>query len=362
MRRIRKKRPGRRRKLKGNDLDRGFDLRRFLLLSVRRLWMLLVGAVIGAVLFGGYRFLKEKVFAPAQIYRADTEFYINFTKGQEEDTQAYFNDYTWNDVIDTDVIAGSAAAIVEGADKEYIAAATFVPTLSDIRMFHVQVDDTDPAMANRIMNALELSIMVFPNYVDGMDSITVLDREPAKAVVEMSTIFRWAAAGAIIGILAAILVLSYVYVMDDTIRIAEDIKTAGGNCLGILFKGKQSEREEESLKEALDREFGKTEEIRMIDPAGTAVPAEAAARIKEMLGGDKKYNTGNKEAKILCCVAAGSMSIAELKRFVQDKDTAVVFCEADHKLHGLYYFYANRKEASNLPGEIGAASKEDEKK
>ena len=70
--------------MKSDSLDRGFDLRRFLMLSVRKFWILIVGALIGAVLFGGYRFLKEKVFAPAQIYRCDIEFLITFTKGEEE--------------------------------------------------------------------------------------------------------------------------------------------------------------------------------------------------------------------------------------------------------------------------------------
>ena len=328
--------------MKADNLDRGFDLRRFLMLSVRRLWMLLMGALIGAVLFGGYRFLKERVFAPAQLYRCDVEFLISFTKGEEEETQAYFNDYTWNDVIDTDVIAGSAAAIVEGADKEYIAAATTVPTMTDIRMFHVYIDDTDPEMANRIMNAIELSVMVFPNYVDGMDSISVLDRNAARPLIENSTIIRWAVAGAIIGVMAAMLLLAYKYVMDDTIRIVEDINTAGGRCLGVLFKNKDDASEESRLKEALNAEFGNAEEIRIIDPAGTAVSAESADRIKAMLPESIKYNTGNKDAKIICCVAAGSLSIAELKRFMQDKDTAVVLCEADHKLHAVYYSKRNK--------------------
>lgn len=348
--------------MKYDDTERGFDLRRFLMLSVRRLWMLLTGALIGAVLFGGYRFLKERVFAPAQLYRCDVEFLIDFTKGEEEETQAYFNDYTWNDVIDTDVIAGSAAAVVEGADKAYIAAATTVPTMTDIRMFHVYIDDTDPEMANKIMNALELSIMVFPNYVDGMDSISVLDRNAARPLVENSTIIRWAVAGAVIGILAAILVLSYKYVMDDTIRIATDVKTAGGRCLGVLFRNKDDAAEEGRLKEALNAEFAGADEIRMLDPAGTAVPAEAGERIKAMLPDSIKYNTGNKDAKILCCVAAGSISIAELKRFMQDQDMAVVMCEADHKLHKIYYFYSNRKEVSGSGKDITVSSKEEKKK
>ena len=39
--------------------DKSFDLRRFLMLSVRKIWMIIIGAVVGAVLFGGFAFIKQ---------------------------------------------------------------------------------------------------------------------------------------------------------------------------------------------------------------------------------------------------------------------------------------------------------------
>ncbi len=330
--------------MKDEFKDRGFDLRRFLMLLSRRLWMLLVGAVIGAALFGAFRFMKEKVYAPEQVYRNDSEYLIEFTKGQEEETQAYFNDYTWNDVLKTDAIAGTASQLLDGIDKAYIANAVSVPTMSDIHIIHVYVEDTDPEKADQIQTAMELSLGFFPAYYDGMESITSLNRGKAVPVTEASTIFRWAAAGAVIGCIIAALILAYHYIMDDRIMIAEDIRTSGARCLGVLFKGREDEKEEERLKEALNSFFKGKKEIRMIDPAGTAVSSAAADKIKAMLPEDISFNTGNKDAALLVCVAAGSLSISELKRFMADKDTAVVFCEAGYKLHRLYYFYGNVKE------------------
>lgn len=346
--------------MKDDIKDRGFDLRRFMMLSVRRVWILILGALAGGIFFGGFAYIKQVIKAPEPVYRNDSLYLISFTQGEAEAAQAQFNDYTWNDVLDTDAIAGIAASILgDEIDKAYVAASTTVPTMSDISMFHVYVEDTDPEKADQIQNALTLSLGIFPQYITGMESITVLDRGKAELVIHTTTITRWMVAGAIIGALAALIILAYVYIMDDTVRIAEDIKTAGGRCLGILFKDKTDEAEEERLQEAVTDSFKKVQEVRMIDPAGTAVSAEVAGKIKAMMPDDVKFNTGNKDAKVLLCVAAGSISIAELKRFTDEGNTDVVLCDASRKLHRIYYFYGDRKGKKGAKNRTGSEKTEE---
>ena len=335
-------------RVKDEFADRGFDLRRFLMLAVRRLWIVILGAVTGALLFGVFSYVKQIIYAPEPIYRNDSLYHITFT---QEEAKDYYNDYTWNDVLDTDAIAGIASEFMKDTDKNYIAASTTVPTMSDISLFHVYVDDPDPQKADDIQTALSLALSIFPQYISGMDSIEVMDRGSAQLLIWNTTIVRWTVAGAIIGVLASLFILAYVYIMDDTVRIAEDIRTAGGRCLGVLFKDKESPREEERLKEALNEAFSKAGEIRMIDPAGTAVSAETAGRIRAMLPDTIEFNTGNKDARVLLCVAAGSISISELKRFTSEGNTDIVFCDAPYKLHRIYYFYANRREKPVKPEE-----------
>lgn len=334
--------------MKDEFIDRGFDLRRFLMLAVRRLWIVILGAAVGALLFGAFSYVKQIILAPEPVYRNDSLYLITFT---EEEAKDYYNDYTWNDVLDTDAIAGIAAKFMNDTDKDYIAASTTVPTMSDISLFHVYVDDPDPQKADDIQNALSLALSIFPQYISGMDNIEIMDRGTAQLLIQNNTMIRWTVAGAVIGVIAALFVLAYVYIMDDTVRIAEDIKTAGGRCLGVLFKDKESVREEERLKEALNDAFSKDGEIRMIDPAGTAVSAETAGKIKAMLPDTVKFNTGSKDAKVLLCVAAGSISIAELRRFTSEGNTEIVFCDAPYKLHRIYYFYTKRKEKPAKPEE-----------
>ena len=314
------------------------------MLSVRKIWMIMIGAAAGAILFGGFAFIKQKVYAPDPVYRNDSLYLISFTEGKEVDTQASFNDYTWNDIIDSDIIAGTASKFMSDMSKEYLADATTVPTMSDIRLFHIYVEDPDAKKADLMQNALELALAILPEYVDGMENISAIERGKAEPVIPLTTITRWAVAGAVIGALVALLLAAYVYIMDDTVRIAEDIRTAGVRCLGVMFKNTESKAEEERLKKALNDVYKDVKEIRMIDPAGTAVTAEEAGKIKAMLPEDTEYNTGSSKAEDLLCVAAGSISISELKRYTEGKEANVILCGADHKLHRVYYFYSKKKE------------------
>ena len=70
-----------------------FDLRRFLLLAGKKLWWLIVGAVLGAVFFGGGYYIKTGLMAPQAVYRSDALYYITFTEGAEEIKQHFYNDW-----------------------------------------------------------------------------------------------------------------------------------------------------------------------------------------------------------------------------------------------------------------------------
>ncbi|MBR5421425.1 MAG: hypothetical protein IK115_09785 [Lachnospiraceae bacterium] len=332
-------------------MDEGFDLRRFLLLGGRRAWVILPAALIGALLFSAFRFIKQEVYAPEPLYRNDTLYMIEFTEGLQEETQLYFNDYTWNEVIDSDRIAGVAVGMVEGVDRAALNAATTVPTMSDIRFFHVYVDYTDPQTADLIQNALEVTLGSFSFNARGFDSISVYTRGKAQRLFTPGTIHRWCIAGAIIGALVGCFVLAWLYILDDRIRLVRDVERAGGKCAGVIFMGQHDEEEESRLRAALAAELKGAKELRIVDPAGTAITAAAAAAIRSFLPEDITEGS-SAEAKHLYCVSAGSISMAELSRQLGDRKETVVLCDADRKLHKAYYFYGMKKDkAEKAPEE-----------
>ena len=191
------------------------DRKLYLRLLVRQWYILVIAMVAGAAVFGGARFLKENFFSGPAVYRNDSTYYITFTQGQQDVTQLYYNDYTWNDVLDSDQIAGVAATLSGGMSKEELAEAVSIPTMSDIRIIHVYADHTDPQKADEIQNAVSIALAHFANSAEGFDSISMWDKGSAKEIKAPERISRYAAFGAVLGIIVGYFIAGYRAVVHD---------------------------------------------------------------------------------------------------------------------------------------------------
>ena len=309
----------------------GFDLRRFLLLSPRKWWVLLLGMV------------EEPV------YRSDTLYYITFTEGRQDVTQLYYNDYTWNDVLDSDVVAGVAATMAGGITKEQIAAATRIPTMSDIRMFHVYVEDPVPETAEQIQNAIGVALAHFAGEAEGFESIVQWDRTPAEIVREHDLTGRWLICGAVLGALAALLIVLYIYVMEDTVRLESDLYHIAGmkGCIvGSLFAGKEDSREKERLKRLLAERIAGAKNVVAVQPDGRPADSSVAETVKKLL----PQGTGSKKAEDavrILCIPAGKYGVKRIGRewaaAGEKKPAAVLLYGVEYRLHKAYYFGRGRQ-------------------
>ena len=338
-----------------------FDLRRFLLLAGKRMWWLIVGAVLGAVFLGGGYYIKTNMMAPQAVYRSDALYYITFTEGAEEIKQHFYNDYTWNDVLDSDEIAGVAAKMSGGLSKEQIAASTRVPTMSDIHMIHVYVEDHDPEVAEQIQNAIGIALSYFAhNTEDGFVEISQWDRKPAEVLTEKNLISRWIIAGALLGGLCALLGVAYIYVMDDTVRLESDLYRIPGmreRIAGSEFGGRKDAKEQEWLRERLSQILDGRMSVKLAGADGKPAEDVIAKVIRGALpegvsiitgnGKDKKGKNESEAAATICCVSAGNITAAQLQRLWAATEKkglpeAVILTGVDHALHKAYYLGRNR--------------------
>lgn len=276
-----------------------FDNRRFFLLNLNKIWQIAVGAVAGACLFAFLYYLKTDLLQGEPLYRARTLYEITFDREQEGNIHDYYNDYTWNDVLDSDRIAGSAAAKLGDISKEEIAAATTIPTMSDIRFIWVYVDMESGEQADRVMAAIGESLKEFALTTDGFSKITVWDEKETAQVRKDSLIGRMTVAGAVIGALAACFVIALTNAMDDSVYTRRDAEEKFGVIpAGVIMKseGKQPEFFEKELADNLQKLLGekigtndinKTGRIGLLwaDPLCGAADGREQEHLKEAFSG-----------------------------------------------------------------------------
>ncbi len=236
-------------------LNERFDFRRFVLVSLRRWWVVLPAVLLGALLFGGIYYVKTFVIHEPRDWRVKALYSIDFDTKEAQETQLYYNDFTWNDVLDSDRIAGRAAQI-SGIPKEEIMAATFIPTMSDIRQIWVWTDHPEAERAAQIQAAIGEALEEFGSTTEGFRSIQCWDSEPAVLSLPEDLTVRITLFGALAGLVAGLLILAWMTAMDDGIYTEEDTEGRYGLlCAGVILSGSSKTAWQAKLREETEEEL-----------------------------------------------------------------------------------------------------------
>lgn len=228
------------------------DHRKFVLLLTRKIGWTFLGALFGTCIFAGIYYLKTEILNGARPYRSAAMYEITFDRDQVDNIHDYYNDYTWNDILDSDQIAGKVAERLDGYSKEQIAEAAWIPTMSDIRFIWVNVDIPDKEQAKLIQETLQSVLEEFAGVTPGIQSITLYDQKAVVPVQEKSLIFRMSIAGGVIGFLVALFVLAYRIVLDDSIYTEQDVTDKIGILpAGVIMKSFSGDKKLDFFKEEL---------------------------------------------------------------------------------------------------------------
>ncbi len=372
------------------------NLRSFYLRLFRKIWIIPVALIIGALIGGGLYTLATVTFGPQRLYKADATLYINFAYDENKGSLVdYYNAFTWNTLIPTDEIMET---IVEDLEKnginvisEAVSKATDttgsgnILTMdelrgainadipSDVRVMVLSATHADKEIADKIMRASVKAMVRYGNINDAFDSIKKLGENAARLVTysdrtKVAVIF-----GAICAAVIAILGLMLIDVLDDAVYIPEDAeKRYNTSVLGTLFKN--SDGNEEFFRNELKAAFtnisaGKSQiaVISMDSVTDSAISEKDNASLRDALGTsldesklqlipmavpgsvlDNYRKIGTCDGGILCVpygIKKGAMTehvIAQLKKH-ECPVLGIVLVRADRKFLYRYYGLSGKK-------------------
>lgn len=219
----------------------GIDSKAFLVQLLYRMpYMLLLG-VAGAVIGSGLYLIIMTVFSGPQMYQAETEYYIDFADGRLE-AKDYYNDFTWNDVMATDLILGNTMSILgEGYDRNEIKNMITADILSDVRYLTITVEGENEALVAAVSDVTKISLENFGKNKDEFDSIYQIENN--GVIAETVKLFTWRAAllGFVLGVIAMLVKVSLEFGVGDRFYTRKDIlKFLNIPALGILYKNGNS--------------------------------------------------------------------------------------------------------------------------
>lgn len=218
----------------------GMDLKRMLLRMQGKIWLLLMGVVLGAVI-GGVSYQIARAMRMPIAYEAVSKLYISFGVDESGEVYQYYNGYTWNELLDTDPIVQKIEEFLPGDySREEVIEATRAEILSDIRLLTVTVQESDEKTVREIQSAVEQGLVEYARESEELQRIDVIrSMEPSRVYWDDKTVTACVVGAIILAVIGAF-VLAIMYVMDDAVYVQGDIeKRYPHKALGMMMQNQK---------------------------------------------------------------------------------------------------------------------------
>ena len=237
-------------------MEQGMDLKRLFLVLGKKIWLVLLGAIAGAVLGGLTYKVVTNIIDGEPEYRASADYYITFF----EDGVNYYNAYTWNGILKDDPIVDYAMTLLpEEITKDMVKKAVSGEMLSDYRILTVHVNAGTPEMANAIAKAYQESLWNFGQKMEHLNTVELWSQEEAVVFEKNTKTPNAAFLGALIVTILVIFCLLFYYFLEDAVYVEKDGEARFHlPVYGLLTKG-NDEIQKQMFGDNLKYVFGESE-------------------------------------------------------------------------------------------------------
>ena len=220
-------------------LNRGMDLKRLALYLQKKIWLVIMLAILGATCGGIIYQVVRSMRMPVE-YEAVSKLYISFGHDESGEVYQYYNGYTWNDLLDTDSILDIVMTALPGYERRQVQDATTAEILSDIRLLTITVKGDNEKFVREIQDAVENGLREYARESKELDQIEVIrSGAPERVYWDDRTTSACVTGAILLGVLA-VLVIGFNYVLDESVYVQEDVeKKYSFKALGILTRNQK---------------------------------------------------------------------------------------------------------------------------
>ena len=206
-------------------MDEGIDCKKILLLYLKKIWIVVLAAVFGAVLGGGIYLLHHVAMSSNREYRAVSKLELYFAQDETGEAYQAYNGYTWNDLMSTDKILNATMSYLPDTyTEEEVIAATEADILSDIRILTITITTSNPDMTSEIMKATNRSLVELGEREKEFINIEVIEETEAKLVTADSRMLQAVLTGLVLVLILSLIAMTFAYVLDDRVYVPGDLK------------------------------------------------------------------------------------------------------------------------------------------
>lgn len=217
-----------------------FDMRLFWLLCIRRLWVILAGALAGLALVGGIYYVKNVTLGGVIPYTMDSKYYLEYAVDpSDQQTYSYFAAYTWNDLLKSeDMVAEMLKELSVPMTEEELTASFEAQLISDLRICYIHTTNEDEEKVREIDRVAGLAITAVGERQKELLDVSLLDRgQPRLAMPDLRTL-RACILGAALGAFAALFGLGFWEILEERIQVPGTlVRRYGAPVAGYVSRG-----------------------------------------------------------------------------------------------------------------------------
>ena len=139
------------------------DYKLFWLRFVKKIWLILAAAVLGALLIGGSYYLVNITFGEEPSYKVVSQLYLDYAEDGSGTPYEFINYFTWSEIVNTDEFIEILKEKVSGMNvsDETLRAYTDATVESDVRYLYTTVITENPDTTLKLARAMEEAVKTF---------------------------------------------------------------------------------------------------------------------------------------------------------------------------------------------------------
>ncbi|MDE7223826.1 MAG: hypothetical protein K2O34_08620 [Acetatifactor sp.] len=198
-----------------------FDMRLFVLLCLRRFWVVMAGAAVGLVLIGGIYYLKNVTFGGVIPYVIDSKYYLEYAVDpSDQQTYSYFASFTWNDLLKSDSMVQEMLGELEiPMTAEELTSSFTAELISDLRICYIHTTHVDAGKAREIDRVVGMAMVSVCGQQKELKEISLLSQgQPRLAVPDVRTL-RACVLGVALGIFFSVFGLGLWVMLEERVYV-----------------------------------------------------------------------------------------------------------------------------------------------
>lgn len=198
-----------------------FDMRLFVLLCMRRLWVVLAGTLAGLALAGGIYYVKNVTLGGVIPYTMDSKYYLQYAADpSDQQLCSYFASYTWNDFLKSeDMVAQMLDSLKVPMTAEELVGSFEAELMSDLRICYIHTTAEDAEKVREIDRVTGEAIIAVGERQRELQEVSLLDRgEPRLATPDLRTL-RACILGAALGFFFTLFGLGLRVMLEERVQV-----------------------------------------------------------------------------------------------------------------------------------------------